>query len=46
MVLKYYVHYKNRGQKFLNKPFNQSQMREALEEILGAGEEWVTNEID
>jgi CheY-like chemotaxis protein len=27
------------AKKFLNKPFNQSQMREALEEILGAGGE-------
>ena len=25
------------ARKFLNKPFNQSQMREALEEILGVG---------
>jgi CheY-like chemotaxis protein len=27
------------AKKFLNKPFNQGQMREALEEILGAGAE-------
>ena len=25
--------------KFLNKPFNQGQMKEALEELLGAGGE-------